>query len=162
MRGSGKTAMGQLLAKKLKRHFFDLDQEIEKQAGQTINEIVEIHGWPHFRKLEAKICKEFGEKENLVISCGGGVVENDENIKNLKKNGKIIFLKVPISLCAQRIKKSQNRPSLTGKNFLEELNEIWERRKEKYLKAADFIMEDEKDISKEKRVEKIFQTISLL
>ncbi|OGJ44332.1 hypothetical protein A2272_01420 [Candidatus Peregrinibacteria bacterium RIFOXYA12_FULL_33_12] len=158
LRGSGKTTLGKFLAKKLNKKFVDLDEEIEKGANSKIPEIVEKHGWNYFRNLESEICAKFAKEKNLVIATGGGIVLKDENIKNLKQNGKIIFIKCPIELCANRIKNSQNRPSLTGKNFIDEFQEIWEQRKEKYEKAADFVLED----NGEKSLEDLISPIDLL
>ncbi|MFA6089662.1 MAG: shikimate kinase [Candidatus Woesearchaeota archaeon] len=143
LRGSGKSTLGKALALKLNKKFVDLDSEIEKEANLTISEIVRVNGWDYFRDLETKICEKFSKKENLVIATGGGIILRDKNIKNLKKNGKIIFIKCPIEICAKRIKNSKNRPSLTAKNFVTELKEIWEQRKIMYEKASNFVIEDD-------------------
>ncbi len=145
MRGSGKSTIGKELAKRLERNFIDLDEEIEKYANQSISEIVKNKGWDYFRTIEQKICTIFAKGKNLVIATGGGIVENEENIKNLKKSGIIIYLKCSPKICAERIKNS-NRPSLTGKNIEEELEEIYKKRKEKYEKAADIVIENSKDL----------------
>lgn len=158
LRGSGKSSIGLALAEKLNRPFIDLDQEIERYENLSINEIVKEKGWDYFRDIEQKICAQFTEKENQIIATGGGIVEREENILNLKKNGYIIYLKTPIKICAQRIKDS-GRPSLTGKPIEEELKEIYEKRKEKYEKAADLIVEDDKKQTINDIIKQIIQNL---
>lgn len=155
MRGSGKTSLGKTLAKKLNRAFVDLDQEIEKHENASIVKIVSDKGWPYFRKIEQEICAEYKNKENLIISCGGGVVLDQDNIENLKKNGQIILIKCPIEICARRIQGSQNRPSLTEQDFIDELNQVWIERQKLYEAAADLIIEDDGNKSIEELIKGI-------
>lgn len=144
MRGSGKTTIGQQLAKKIGRTFIDFDHEIEKIAKMTVSEMVKIHGWAHFRKLEQKICTKFSKMNNLIIASGGGTIMNKKNTQNLRRNGTIIFLEVPISILADRIKNSLNRPPLleTEKDFLEELEKVYQKRQTSYKKIADLIIKN--------------------
>ena len=140
MRGSGKTTLGKLLAKELNMDFIDTDKEIEESEEITISEMVERFNWEYFRKKE-KECIEKVSKEvrNSIISTGGGVILYEENIINLKKNGVIVFINTPVEILSRRIKNTQTRPSLTGKNVQEELGQVWIERKDKYLESADFV-----------------------
>lgn len=143
MRGSGKTYFGKKIAKILGREFIDLDQLIEKCEGMTISELVKSHGWDHFRRLESMAVEKVSElKKPVVIATGGGVVLDPKNMKLLKQNGKIVFIFAPPSVLAERIKKSKNRPSLTGKGFTDELQSIWQERRDLYLKYADIVWDD--------------------
>lgn len=140
MRCSGKSAIGRVLAKNLRRKFFDFDREIEKKAGATIPEIVEKFGWEKFRELETDVCREFSKLENCVFAPGGGALIFPQNLKFFQNgNAKIIFLNLPVKILAERIAKKSNRPSLTGENFVDELQQVWSERKEKYFAAADLI-----------------------
>ncbi len=151
LRGTGKTTIGQLLAEKLNRPFLDLDAEIEKEQQQKIAQIVEEKGWDFFRDLEHKICKKIVETPrhggassgNYIISTGGGTLIFDRNAKLFQKNSFIILLIANLKTLAKRIKNNTNRPSLTGKNFLEELNEVWQERKDKYEKVANLTIDTE-------------------
>lgn len=89
---SGKSTIGKEVAKKLNKQFVDIDEEIEKEAKMTINEIFTKYGESYFRKLEKEITLKYAKENNLVISCGGGVILNKNNILNLKANGLIIYL----------------------------------------------------------------------
>ncbi|MDR2939131.1 MAG: shikimate kinase [Clostridiales bacterium] len=90
--GCGKTAIGKALSEKLDLEFIDTDALIEAETKLEINKIFKRYGENYFRGLEAKAYKKISKLENRVISTGGGVVLNQENIINLKKNGIIIFI----------------------------------------------------------------------
>ncbi len=140
MRGSGKSTIGKILAKKMNRDFWDSDREIEKQYGESISQIFEKKGEAFFRTLEKKAVEKISQQKNAVIATGGGVILNDENIFRLKEKGIVIFLYVSINRIAQRIKGS-HRPSLTGKTIETELAEIWEKRQDRYFSSADIVVE---------------------
>ena len=160
MRGAGKSTVGQKVAQKLGRKFFDSDAEIEKFAGKKIAEIFEKNGEKKFRELEKKIIKKLSREKNAVIATGGGAILDAKNVENLRKNGILIFLNAPIEVLQKRIFGDKNRPSLTGKNPADELAEIWKKRQKKYFAAADFeIFDDGKILEKEKNTEKIAEKI---
>ncbi len=138
MRGTGKTTIGRLIAKSLKKPFVDMDEMIEKENGEKIKDIVAKKGWKYFRNLEKKLALKLSHLDNYVISTGGGTLMDPENAKHLKQNGKIILLTCDLKTLKKRIEKSKNRPSLIKrKNFLEEIETIWKKRKPIYEKIAD-------------------------
>jgi shikimate kinase len=137
MRGSGKSAIGKTLASHLSFEFVDVDKTLEAGEGVKISEIVKQHDWEHFRDLETKYAALAAEKTQTIISTGGGVILREENIENLRKNGVVVFIHAPIEHLARRVAKNDTRPSLTGKTPHEELEEIWNERKELYKKYAD-------------------------
>jgi shikimate kinase len=137
-RGTGKSAVAAVLADRLSRTAVCLDEEIERDAGASIPEIVEKHGWPYFRNLETKITRKFSAMDDLILDTGGGVVLRDENVRALAQNGRIFWLKASVETIAQRIQSSSNRPSLTGtKSFLDEIEEVLTERLPLYRAAAD-------------------------
>src|SRR5438874_1229377 len=96
MPGSGKTTTGKLLAEKLKLTFVDLDMEIEKSEGRSINQIFEKRKENYFREVESMILKKFcSSSESFVMSTGGGAPCFFNNIKQMNDSGKTIFLDVP-------------------------------------------------------------------
>ena len=136
-RGSGKTHTARYLAKKLKRRTISTDKEIEKIVGK-IKDFVKNNGWKKFRDVESKVIENI-KGDNLIIDCGGGFVERGKNIRNLKRNSIIIWLKTSPEQIRKRIKGGKERPSLTGtKSFLDEIEEVLQKRIPLYKKAADY------------------------
>ena len=93
MPGSGKTLIGEKLAKKLSRPFLDLDIELKLRQGRSPSEIIKTDGEAAFRKLESELIREVGKLSGQVISTGGGAVTVLENKNSLHQNGAIIWLK---------------------------------------------------------------------
>ena len=144
-RGTGKSTVARMLSKKLIMPVFNMDDEITKKAGMSIPEIVEKFGWDSFRDMESEIAEQVSNLDNHIIDTGGGVILRDKNVKNLRKNSKVFWLKADITTIAERIKNGTHRPSLTdGKSFVEEIEEVLIQRKEKYEKAADYIIDTSK------------------
>jgi shikimate kinase len=116
---------------------------IVASAGQSIPGIVEQGGWPEFRKIESRIVKEISESaENSIIDCGGGVVLDQENIKNLKRQGKVVLLTASFSVILKRLRGDPKRPSLKpGLTFAEEQKQILAEREEKYQIASDMVVD---------------------
>lgn len=140
-RGTGKSCIAQILAKKLNRRVYSIDDLIVKSAGRPVPRIVQERGWKKFREMESKIVEEVSRiAQNGVIDCGGGVVLDERNIAHLKRNGKTALLTADIQAILKRIKNDPNRPPLKrGLSFEEEQQQILEERKELYLAAADFV-----------------------
>lgn len=137
-RGTGKTSVAKVLAKRLKMKVIHLDEEIVKKAKMPINEIVKKYGWKHFRKLETEVVKEISGVDDCIIDTGGGVILKKENINNLRKNSIIVLLTADVLTIIDRIKKSSDRPALTKKGFIDEVEEVLKERKHRYIKAADY------------------------
>lgn len=140
-RGTGKSVISRILAKKLKRKLVSIDKEIAQSAGRPIPQIVQKWGWPRFREIESRIIREVSAREReAVIDCGGGVVLDDQNIECLKKQGRAVLLRADLQKLMKRIKNDPNRPPLKeGLSFEEEQKIILAEREPKYLSAADMI-----------------------
>ncbi len=108
MMGSGKTTVGKIIAKKLNKEFFDLDEYIQLKENKTIEELFEI-GESYFRNLESKYLKQLSLKTNIVIACGGGVVLNSQNIDNLYLKSRVICIERSIDEIYQTL-DTKNRP----------------------------------------------------
>lgn len=147
-RGAGKTQAAIYLAKKLKRKIVSTDMEIEKKVGK-IREFIKSHGWEKFREIESEIIRGI-KASSLIIDSGGGFIEKEENIKSLKKNSIVIWLKASPEQIRKRISSSDNRPSLTGKkSFMDEIEEVLEKRNPEYKKAADYEINTDKKTVKQ-------------
>lgn len=140
-RGTGKSAVGRLLAVRLGRELVSTDAEIVKRAQRTIPEIVAQQGWDYFRDLESDICREFAGLDQLVIDTGGGAILRAQNVEKLKKNGTVFWLTASAETITKRIGSDNERPSLTGtKSFVDEVQDVLRERVPKYQTAADHII----------------------
>lgn len=159
LRGSGKSKIGQLLAKELSFNFVDLDKEIEKSENMTTREVYQKHGWQYFREKEKAAVKKLVELDNTVISLGGGTIVDPENQKILKDLGTIIYLKRSPEDCYKYLKDDQNRPPLTeNTDQLTELKQIYNERKEIYEKTSEYTINRTDDLKKDTdRIIKCFQ-----
>jgi len=137
-RGTGKSAVGKMLAERLGRSMVSTDAEIMKRTGQSIPEIVAEHGWDYFRDLESQVCQELAGRDGLVIDTGGGAILRSQNVELLKKTGTLFWLTATVDTIIQRIGRDTQRPSLTGtKSFVDEVREVLRERTPKYEAAAD-------------------------
>lgn len=138
-RGTGKSAVGSILAERLNLVLVSLDQEIENRAGKRIPEIVADSGWPAFRDLEEEVVRDVAARDGQVIDCGGGVIEREANYAPLRAAGPVVWLKASTDTIVQRIAGDDQRPSLTGeKSFTDEVAEVLERRMPRYRQLAHF------------------------
>jgi len=122
--------------------FVDLDDWIEKEAKMTINEIFAKFGEPYFRELEKKIVKKVCRNiNNSIISTGGGVILNEENVENLHQAGVLIWLKVNPDKVYERTKNTSYRPLLNCPEPVKKIKELLSLRTPYYIKAADYIVD---------------------
>ena len=96
MPGCGKSAVGRLLAARLKRPFYDADEEIEKALGCDIPTVFAERGEAAFRKEETKVLERLGKESDCVIATGGGCVTREENYPLLRQNGTVVWLRRPL------------------------------------------------------------------
>ncbi len=132
--GTGKTTVGKLLAERLGREFIDTDQLIEKRQGMSISDIFKQLGEPAFRKMEAEIARELGQKEGLVISTGGRLMLDPANVASLSANGRVFCLVATPQEILSRIEgdKDHHRPLLDVPNPSEQIVELLQQRKKGY------------------------------
>jgi len=156
--GAGKSTVGKLLARRLKREFIDVDSVIEEIMGMDIGQIFSKYGERYFRLVESKVVKEVLKGNGRVVACGGGVVLMADNIKALKQGGVVIYLRVNADEIYKRLSKVANRPLLNVKDRLSRIKELLRRREPLYLKAADIIV-DAGGKSPEELVDEIIKVI---
>jgi shikimate kinase len=135
--GSGKSTIGQLLASRLKRDFFDSDYYIEEKTGVDIPRIFDIEGEEGFRIRETRALQELTSKDNIVLATGGGAVMREENRELLKKSGFVIFLDTSVDQQMERLQHDKKRPLLQTANPRERLETLLHERKPVYLEMAD-------------------------
>ncbi len=136
--GTGKTAVGRLLAKKLGRKFIELDSLIEQKAGKSIPEIFQQDGEIAFRELEIEVTKEVARKKNTVIACGGGIILNKINIDRLREGGIIVYLTASPRAILKRVANEKGqRPLLEVDDPTLTIRNLQKFRKPFYERAAD-------------------------
>lgn len=134
MPGSGKSTVGVLLAKALGYSFIDVDLLISKEAGKTLQEILDQDGLDYFLHLEGKIGEQL-EYEKTVIATGGSMVLSANAMENLKRNGKIVFIDVDLDEIKRRVTNIKTRGIAFGKG--ETLDDVYRVRFPLYQKYAD-------------------------
>ncbi len=134
--GTGKSTVGVSLADSLGRDFIEVDELIEEKADKTIEKIFREDGEEHFRTLESEIIQDVCQKEDTVISCGGGVVLDRRNSNSLKKNAYVVLLTASTEEILRRLSEDSSRPLLRCENREERIKELLDDRSELYDDCA--------------------------
>ena len=135
-RGTGKTEIGKVVADRLGVAFIDTDTLIEAKTGRSIPTIFHEDGEERFRAVEREVIAALPAQDAL-ISTGGGVVVDPENMEHLRRESVLVLLIADIDTIEQRLLKKP-RPPLTGMPLREEIAEMMDRRRQHYYAAADF------------------------
>ncbi len=112
--GTGKTVTGRVLAEQTGLELVDMDSIIEKRAGKAISDIFASEGEAVFRAMERELAQELAQRDGLIISTGGGIVLNPDNISDFEKTGLVVCLKASPEIIFQRVEKDTTRPLLAG------------------------------------------------
>lgn len=134
MPGSGKSTVGKCLNIK-GFEFVDTDEEIEKRCGCSIKELIQEKGEAYFRALETEVIREVSSMNCSIISTGGGAVLKEENVRALKRNGKLYFLNADLS----RLQATDSRPL---SDTQEKLARLYTERMSIYTGTADVVVPD--------------------
>lgn len=140
--GTGKSSVGQLVAGQLHFTFLDTDHIIETRAGKTISDIFAQDGEPVFRDWESKIVAELPARKKTVISTGGGLPANPENLASLKTHCLIVCLWAPPERIWERVRAQTHRPLLNEPDPLSKIQSLLAER-EPYYRQADVLLNTE-------------------
>ena len=140
---SGKSTLGKKLAQALSIDFVDTDREIEKKAGAEISWIFEVEGEEGFRERERNVLKKSINKDDVVISTGGGIVTVKENRALMIAKGKVVYLKTPLEIQLKRTEKDKKRPLLAKGNKKQILETLKKERDPKYEEIADITIDQD-------------------
>lgn len=136
--GAGKTTVGKQMAQKLGKSFVDVDQELEKRTGVSINLIFEIEKEAGFRARETAMLAELMEKDNAIIATGGGIIVTEENRRILcATDNLVIYLKTEVKHQLKRLKRDKQRPLLQGTGRRERLLNLARIRNPLYDEVSD-------------------------
>jgi shikimate kinase len=139
--GAGKTTIGRLLAEELHKDFYDSDQVIEERAGANIPWIFDVEGESGFRVRESNVIEDLCTRENIVLATGGGAVLAEQNRKNLRKGGAVVYLMATVNQQVERTRRDQKRPLLKGvADPRAKLTDLMEQRDPLYREIADIMI----------------------
>jgi shikimate kinase len=140
--GTGKSSVGRLVAQQLRFAFLDTDAVIEARAGKSITDIFAQEGEAAFRALESKVVHELASRNYTVISTGGGLVVDPENLASLKQHAMVVCLWATPETIWARVKNQSHRPLLADPQPLEKIRSLLAQRAPFY-KQADALVNTE-------------------
>ena len=135
MPGSGKTAIGTALARRLGVPMRDSDEEIVRAAAMSIAEIFERDGEPFFRARETQVLARLLDDTPAIVSTGGGAFLRPENRDLISKRGISVWLDADIDLLWSRVRHKDTRPLLRTADPRATLAALYEGRVPEYSKA---------------------------
>ncbi len=141
MPGSGKTTVGRLLAERLGKTFLDTDVLLTEKTGRTPADWIRREGETAFRDAESAVIREIAVQNGCVIATGGGAILREENIKELKRNGRLYFLDRPLA----EILPTEDRPLSSDRTQLETR---YRERYPRYQSTADRIISPASEVEK--------------
>lgn len=145
--GVGKSTVAAKLAEELGWELIEMDEEIQGYTDKKISAIFKDHGEDYFRDIETKILKRTEQREEIVVSCGGGIVIRQENIDFMKEKGIPILLTATPKTIYNRICDTSHRPILRNRMSVDGIAEVLKDRDKKYRYAAEYLIAtDEKTV----------------
>ena len=140
--GTGKSTVASALSGVLGMPVIDMDKALTKEFTMPISEVFKEKGEGAFRSAEKELLRKLSKsREPLIVSCGGGVVKDDENIALMKASGKVFLLTASPGTLFERLKDDNERPLLKGRLSVEGISGLLRERSLMYDKAADKVIE---------------------
>ncbi|QDU84380.1 3-phosphoshikimate 1-carboxyvinyltransferase [Planctomycetes bacterium Pla163] len=141
MRAAGKSSLARALADRTGLVWMDSDLEFERRHG-SIARFVAERGWAAFRGLESEIVRELAAGPRRVVSLGGGALEDGDTLEFVAQNTLVVHLDTPLAIVRQRVAQSLGeRPSVTGGDPLDELDDLARRRAPHFAAARHVVLE---------------------
>ncbi len=137
---SGKSTIARIISEKTGRKLIEMDEILTERLGTSISECFAQKGEAHFRSMEADLCRELKASGRTVISCGGGVIKNRENMRCLSENGVVVW----IDRSPELLYGSDGRP--LSKSH-EDIERLYRERRELYERYSDIRICNDGDIS---------------
>jgi len=156
--GAGKSSIGRRLAQRLGLDFLDADQEIERAAGCTIEEIFARFGEPEFRAGERRvIARLLEDRAPMVLATGGGAFMDPETRERIRERGVSVWLRADLDVLYRRVSRRNNRPLLKQGNPREVLERLIGVRYPVYAEAD--VVVDSDDSPPESTVDKVIAAL---
>lgn len=136
--GTGKTSVGEDLARRIGYPYIDTDTLIEEKEGMPISLIFKDKGEEYFRTVERGVVEDVSSRRNVVIATGGGVIKDWKNVENLGRRGIIVWLKADPGIILKRVMlEGGKRPLLDVEEPLQEIIKLLNEREHLY-RQSDF------------------------
>ena len=155
---SGKSSLGRALAQHFRLEFLDMDEEIVKAAGMSIQEIFETKGEAAFREIETQVTISLSEMKNVLIATGGGIVTRDHNMQHFKKKGSlIIFIHRNLYKLATTPKRIMDKRPMLKQTSFDKLLNLYKTRLPLYRKYCD--IETHNDANKDDALREMIRAV---
>lgn len=158
-RGAGKTTVGKQLSEILGWKYISTDEMIIRKSGASIVSFVEKYGWKEFRNLEHEVIRQLEGETTCVIDCGGGVVEDGENMAMLGQQTLVVWIDAPLEIIKSRLSGDADRPPLSEADLISDLETHYQKRLELYQTYSDLRL-DSSDRSVEEICREIISRLS--
>ena len=137
LRGAGKSALGSLLAQRLRCPFIELDRQIEHDTGLTLSIIFDLYGQAGYRRMERIALDRILERHRrFVLATGGGIVSDPGNYNRLLGTCFTIWLRAkPEDHMARVLKQGDRRPMAQSRQAMRDLRRILYSREALYRQA---------------------------
>ena len=139
--GSGKSAVGRQLARRLRLPFADSDDEIEARTGVDIPYIFEREGEPGFRLREAEVIDVLTQRQGLVLATGGGAILDPASRERLRTRGHVVYLRTSVEQQLARTRRGTDRPLLNNADPRGTLMQLFRQRAPLYLEVAELVVD---------------------
>jgi shikimate kinase len=140
--GTGKSSVGRLVASHLHFDFVDTDELIESRAGRTISDIFAQAGEEAFRQIEKQVVAELAHARRVVISSGGGLAAQPDNLASLREHALIVCLWASPEAIWERVRHQTHRPLLDDPDPQGRIRTLLAAR-EPYYRQADVLVNTE-------------------
>lgn len=159
LRGSGKTAVGRRLARRLRMRFVELDKHIEHRAGMRLPEIFTIHGEEFYRRLERDTLTDLlNAHQSMILAVGGGLVTAPDTYSLLLRQTTTVWLKAKADDCWNRVMRQGDRRPIEHPQARESLRQLVARREPLYARAS--VTVDTSSVSVQQAVDRVERAVT--
>ena len=136
--GAGKSTLARNLGNLFHRRYLDTDRLVERISGKSVNEIFEQDGEESFRDSEVAALERLRLKKSLLVSCGGGIVEDTRSCELMHEMGVVVFLDGDVEDSLRQIQHPERRPDLGSPD---QARRLWQHRRPLFEREADYTID---------------------
>lgn len=136
--GAGKSTLARNLGQLFHRSYVDTDRLAERLERKSVCQIFAEDGEEAFRKAELRALERLRLEKSLLVSCGGGIVEEPESCKAMHEMGVVVFLDGDLDDSLRQIQHPEKRPDLGSE---EEARVLYAHRRPLYEEVADYVID---------------------